>query len=1264
MKKIETQSGAEQPMRVEGGANTPVVSPPSFNLTSDAPLQGFGMEEGSGGATQLAAAPIQREPDPASPPEESTHVVQRGETPRALAQRFGVTVEALKAANQVHTWNINGRTVEGFEAGQTITIPAAPSTETTTEQPVTETVTETTTTVTADTEPTVDEPATADEAAELEREEDGLDRVHMFSRRDNSFVASRWENSDDSSTGYADTFDDQVADELETEFGRPITHAEVLELIRTETEAGNTEQAEEYRRQLFRANQYAVVEALNVDQTNSGRTENVLGRDYRGSQNHELYGPTTSDTYCNIYAYDAVTALGGYIPRVWWTTAVEAQAIAAMEAGTEFNTDIEYGVSVREMNANSINAWFDRVGEHFGWRQATDMEEAQNAANNGNIVVLSAANVNARRSGHISMIMSERTQHQADRGTDGDVTIPLTSQAGSSNHKHETGSSWWNNASHTNGNAWIHEGAASSPILTPEQLGLAGTETTEQEETVNENATANVDVAGPTVDDNVTEGAVTEGGELEGGETTNANETEGGETDDSITISSGIMQMISEGSFDGTSDDVRKPHFPENLFLFEPIPAGVQVPAENRYNVSDNNRYAQNDSGTFKIKRRLNRHRASDYDTPLANGERVATGRHNSGVTIGFGYDIGAAWNVGDKASCKAEFIAAGISESDADALADCVGLRTTEAGKKAATLRETLQLTADQAVNLLSVAMERYDGNFTEGSVHPALEEVFLYINYWQGVGGGRAEVTELSDAAQGHTGAAQFQAVLDEMDTQGWNTGAYIKIQRYIRTIKGYLESGQEVNVVDSTNLQDLLGGDNDTFRVVRDATNGNKDYQEQLTGEAITETETTTTTGGSGTTTDSPAVTPGDAGVRSHTVRSGETPAQIATQYGVTVEALLAGNRVHTWNINGRQVRGFQSGQVITIPAGGTRESTTTTPATPANDSNVPVAPATEPGGGSPSEQVNAQYQLYSEGELTMPALARALKPYAASNGSLVIGVIDKLGWSERDNFSYALSSNSSDAELGGYDRTLLTRMSSELDAYLSLSWSANSAQKERVDAAMGTGLSAVAKAGASVAARAAGASGGGGNEPVISADEFAAGETMTTEDQYQKGNAYIPFTGASGTSYQPGDSLSNGDANSMYGHQPTWCNQFAFDFIRASTDSDPFGGINQLNYTASAMLTYMEDHPDVFASAEIDGAWDNINSGDLMIFATPGHISIGYPTDEADMQTRNASGTDYEFGKVIQAGSSTGIMGLNYAWSSKSFPSIKVFRYTGR
>ncbi|HWN70088.1 MAG TPA: LysM domain-containing protein, partial [Haliangium sp.] len=301
-------------------------------------------------------------------------------------------------------------------------------------------------------------------------------KAQLESNKDNSFVGSRWRRSDKTSTKYADAFNEKVKAELKKEFGQDITHDEVLSMIKSAETEGEATKAEEYRKKLFRANQYAIVEALDVEQKTSNGSvtgENALKKKFTTAQNHEMYGRTDGATYCNIYAHDVVTAMGAYIPRVWWTETYEKQAIDAMNSGEQFNVKPVYGKNTGEMNANALNAWLDRVGGYFGWRRASSMEEAQNAANEGRIVVLSAANKNAAKSGHISVILAERDQLVAQR-KDGKADIPLTSQAGAKNWKHEAKSKWWNNSEHTNGAAWIHDAAIDSPLLTPEKMGVAG----------------------------------------------------------------------------------------------------------------------------------------------------------------------------------------------------------------------------------------------------------------------------------------------------------------------------------------------------------------------------------------------------------------------------------------------------------------------------------------------------------------------------------------------------------------------------------------------------------------------------------------------------------------------------------------------------------------------------------------------------------------------------------------------------------------------
>lgn len=231
--------------------------------------------------------------------------------------------------------------------------------------------------------------------------------------------------------------------------------------------------AQGLRAQLFRISQYAVVETLNVE--DSGR-----------------YQPGGGATYCNIYAHDVAHALGAYVPRVWWRpqtlqriqegarVMTAAQRDAARIAGEDVSDVVvaTYDSTVGEMNANMLSDWMREHGAAFGWTGTTDMSAAQEAANGGKVVVLLAANQDRGRSGHITVVLAEHGDHAAARDADDEVRAPLQSQAGSSNFKHDNNDAgagrdqWWENSSHEDGSAWIHDGSTDSPILTPEQFGL------------------------------------------------------------------------------------------------------------------------------------------------------------------------------------------------------------------------------------------------------------------------------------------------------------------------------------------------------------------------------------------------------------------------------------------------------------------------------------------------------------------------------------------------------------------------------------------------------------------------------------------------------------------------------------------------------------------------------------------------------------------------------------------------------------------------
>lgn len=231
--------------------------------------------------------------------------------------------------------------------------------------------------------------------------------------------------------------------------------------------SGVARDAAQLRADLFRANQYALVETLNV--TSSPR-----------------YQPGSGKTYCNVYASDFANALGAYLPRVWWTDA----AWRKIEKGTRILTPAElkqlkkeggsevdvvvgvYNDTVGELSANALNHWMRTHGATFGWRQETDLSTAQAAANAGSIVVLLAAHREKGHSGHITVVLAESAAHQAQRDATGNVTQPLQSQAGSSNFKYGLRKSqWWADKDHKDGAAWLFEGWMRSPLVMARELG-------------------------------------------------------------------------------------------------------------------------------------------------------------------------------------------------------------------------------------------------------------------------------------------------------------------------------------------------------------------------------------------------------------------------------------------------------------------------------------------------------------------------------------------------------------------------------------------------------------------------------------------------------------------------------------------------------------------------------------------------------------------------------------------------------------------------
>jgi hypothetical protein len=134
------------------------------------------------------------------------------------------------------------------------------------------------------------------------------------------------------------------------------------------------------------------------------------------------YQPTTSQTYCNVYAYDVCYLAGVYLPRVWWVI-----PNAVTEA-----TPVAYAKTVVELNANALYDWLCSYGSKFGWQQVASPEFGQELADAGQVVIVCAARKDRSKSGHIAVIAPQSAALKpAERFG---KFVPVQSQAGRQNY--------------------------------------------------------------------------------------------------------------------------------------------------------------------------------------------------------------------------------------------------------------------------------------------------------------------------------------------------------------------------------------------------------------------------------------------------------------------------------------------------------------------------------------------------------------------------------------------------------------------------------------------------------------------------------------------------------------------------------------------------------------------------------------------------------------------------------------------------------------
>lgn len=172
--------------------------------------------------------------------------------------------------------------------------------------------------------------------------------------------------------------------------------------------------------------------------------------DFLDVTNSKRYLPTSSQTFCNIYAYDYCCRANIYLPRVWWS----GKALTQLSAPGAAPVPVRYGDTVNEITANGLYDWFHDFGDDFGWKRMLDIDAFQDAVNHGQVGIIVAKRAIASRSGHITPVIPETGANQALR-SGGKVTALLQSQAGATNKRAFT-STWYLSANFSGFSWWLH----------------------------------------------------------------------------------------------------------------------------------------------------------------------------------------------------------------------------------------------------------------------------------------------------------------------------------------------------------------------------------------------------------------------------------------------------------------------------------------------------------------------------------------------------------------------------------------------------------------------------------------------------------------------------------------------------------------------------------------------------------------------------------------------------------------------------------------
>lgn len=227
-----------------------------------------------------------------------------------------------------------------------------------------------------------------------------------------------------------------------------------------------------YREALWRCAQRAIVDTLATtgSDTRYQKDKVPVMKDGKPVLDASGQPKLVEQTYCNVYGADMVNAMGGYLPRVWYSN-------DNLDSPTKLPADQLNGKM--ELSANQIGAWLAKWGSDFGWRPTADAEAAQAAANSGRVVIIQASKIDGS-SGHVNVVLAEGAGHHHTTDAAGGFQ-PLQSQAGASNFEYSDTAaqgitdSWWASKAmkqNPGGQFWIYHGAAqATAVATATEMG-------------------------------------------------------------------------------------------------------------------------------------------------------------------------------------------------------------------------------------------------------------------------------------------------------------------------------------------------------------------------------------------------------------------------------------------------------------------------------------------------------------------------------------------------------------------------------------------------------------------------------------------------------------------------------------------------------------------------------------------------------------------------------------------------------------------------